>query len=988
MRQASTNAYVAIVLLLALGVTAAIGAPAPKYEWQFDKRSVTGNQVKASLGGLDGTLSQTAVLSADPAYLSLSGDDYVTAVPKGARVNLPESAITVEAWVALRETQRWGGYVGYVQDNGSFEKGWVLGNYEDRFSFALSSEGADDGDGTLTYLKADRPVELYKWAHLVGTYDGKELKVYVNGRLAATSTAQSGPISYSDAQLVIGAYKDDDESFAMDGGIARVRIYDAALTPEQVGTRFERTRGAFAKAPQIPVVAQLLEPVLIDGPWATFEDQNAATIHWSTEEPMPSILEIAESGRPSRRLGSSRETRDHAVRVSGLRRNTVYTYTMWVRTPNGEETTEEFLLDTQFDYTMPPVQRGRHPYPKDRLSARYAGAAAHILRESGIDRGYCIDYGCGDGRLAYAIARRSKLQVVGVSTDADAVKRGRARLLATGDYGTRVTLRHVESLDDLPFPDLCANLIVSGEALSTGTLPGTASEVFAKLRPQGGKAFLGTLVAFDAPLTRDDFDAWARASVPENPEGTPADGLPETPGLDLARDVRIQQSAEGLWAVLQRSRPLPGAGNWTHAYGDAGQSANSHDERVYGKAGETLEVQWFGLPGPNAMVDRLARKQGPLSTAGRLFTLGNDRIIAQDAYNGTIIWSVELPGLLRNNIPRNTGNACANDASVFVAMRDRCWQFDAAGGERRFSYDVDEGRPGAESFWAYVATAGDLLFGSAVRRGNFETEYRAPKYWFDGKSGRDTQNVCGENLFANKIDDGRRVWTYTGGLIINSTISMGNGRMYFLESRSQAALESPLRRLGAELWSDVWLVCLDAATGGKRWEQKYEHPTAPIVVYLVYDHEQVGVVSSHDGAYDVRTWDASQGKALWQATDKWRSDNHGHHIQHPVIAQGKMFQEPHVYDWKTGEKLDIAFPGRSKCGTVTAAANALHYRDFNDEVWDLNAGTQSEFSKLRSGCWIGMISGSGLLMSPESAGGCGCRWPIYTSLTYRAKDDY
>jgi len=95
-----------------------------------------------------------------------------------------------------------------------------------------------------------------------------------------------------------------------------------------------------------------------------------------------------------------------------------------------------------------------------------------------------------------------------------------------------------------------------------------------------------------------------------------------------------------------------------------------------------------------------------------------------------------------------------------------------------------------------------------------------------------------------------------------------------------------------------------------------------------------------------------------------------------------------VYEWETGEPVDVVFPGRNKCGTISAAANLLHYRDYNDEVWDLGSNTQSEFNRLRSNCWIGMISGSGLLMSPESGGGCSCNWPVYTSLTYRTKDDY
>jgi len=388
------------------------------------------------------------------------------------------------------------------------------------------------------------------------------------------------------------------------------------------------------------------------------------------------------------------------------------------------------------------------------------------------------------------------------------------------------------------------------------------------------------------------------------------------------------------------------------------------------------------------MVDRLARKQGPLSTAGRLFTLGNDRIIAQDAYNGTILWSVELPGLLRNNIPRNTGNACANDEQLFVAMRDHCWRLSTATGEREFSYPVTDGPTEEEMSWGYVACTGGVLVGSAVRRGNFETEYKAPRYWFDGKTGRDVLNVCSENLFACAIDDGTRLWTYSGGLVINPTISMSGGRLYFLESRSHEAREATWRQLGPELWSDVRLVALDVRTGAVVWSRPFVHPQAPIVIYLVCSPERVAVVSSLEGQYRTRTFATRDGAEGWQAQDPWRSDNHGHHIQHPVLTMGRLFQEPYVYDWETGQKLAVTFPGRSKCATMTGAATVLHYRDYNDEVWDLCTDTQSEFNLLRSGCWIGMISGGGLLMTPESAGGCSCRWPIYTSLTYRTKDDY
>ena len=715
------------------------------------------------------------------------------------------------------------------------------------------------------------------------------------------------------------------------------------------------------------------DPIIIDGPYVTFEDQSKAVVRWSTKEAVPSILEWAEAGQQPTALGDARPKRSHAVEIDSLRRNAKYTYRIRLDSEDDGLATDEYTLDTQFDYSIPALPEGESPFPPDSLTAAYARAAEHILRESGIDRGYCLDYGCGEGRLAYELARRSKLQVVGVSTDRQAIESGRRRLIAAGVYGPRLTLRHVDSLSRLPFPDLCANLIVSGKLIAQRRLRGNVEEVTRKLRPLGGQAHLGVPPSAASPPIERRLRQWLGSSAPE----------PGTASTALLADRRA-----GIWAVVRRPEPLPGAGEWTHAYGTAGQTANSNDQLVHGRAGETLEVQWFGLPGPNAMMDRQVRMQGPISAAGRILTQGHDRIIAQDAYNGTILWSMEIPHLRRTNIPRNTGNASVSGDRVFVAVRDRCWRLDAATGDRGMSYHVADSEDDTRHDWGYVATEGDRLFGSAVRRGNMDTGFIGPQFWFDHKSGPDTHNVCSDNLFADRIRDGTRLWTYSNGLIINPTISLGGGRLYFLESRSAEAIDSPSRKLGAELWGDAWLVALDARTGQPVWEKPSRLDSQPIVVYLLYHDGQVAVVSSSGGEYHIRALAAADGADLWQAKHQWRSDNHGHHIQHPVIAQGRMFLEPAVYDWKSGEKIDLAFPGRSKCGTITGAANLLHYRDYNDEVWDLNSNTQSEFSRLRSNCWMGMISGNGLLMSPESGGGCSCQWPIYTSLTYRAKDDY
>ncbi len=949
-------------VLLALSVTSrARGAPDPVHEWVLDARAVSERDLAPSVGDLAGRLDAAPVLGSNPPHVDFGGANRLEVLPKGVLSALPRSAITIEAWAALRTTSDWGAVVGHLQDNGGFEKGWALGNRGRRFTFGLSTAGADDGDGLMTYLDAETPFRLRRWHHVVGAYDGAEMRLYVDAALAATSDAQSGPIAQADSWLAIGAYQDDNELYLLDGAVHSVRLYDRALSDAEVRERYEAGRGLFENAPPLPNPPKSLPPLLIDGPWAAFADQDSATIRWSTDEAAPTVLEFG-LGDSLERIADPALTREHAVTVPGLARDTEYAYRVLMPGPNGELATPTYPLDTEFDYTAPRLpDAGPHP-PEDAEADLWAGAAQAILERTGVTGGYCIDLGCGDGRLGLEIARRSDLRVVGVSTDRAAVARGRNALREAGLYGTRVTLRCVESLSSLPFPDYTANLVVSSELLRGEGLPAEPSLLERLLRPQGGQAMLGVSGRASADA-REELGAWMGGKADVVEEGGVA------------------------WARMTRGEPLPGAGEWTHAYGDAGQTANSHDELLRGEAGKTIEVQWFGLPGPNALVDRLARKIGPLSTAGRVFTFGNDRIIAQDAYNGSILWSVEIPGMLRNNIPRDSGNAAATEERLYLAVRDHCWAFNTATGARVASYDVRPDRADESCDWGLVAAVDGRLYGTSVARGGIHTEFRGPRYWWDGKSGEDILNVCADDLFALDPDTGERLWTYEG-LILGSTIVIGDGRVCFLESRAPEALESPDRRLGDELWTDAWIVSLDAGAGRKLWEKPLGRSVTPIVTYTVLRDGQLALVRSFDGGYHVAAYAAEDGAERWTAEHAWKSDNHGHHIQHPVLADGRFFLEPRVYDWVTGAPIDVEFPGRSKCGTMTAAEFLLHYRDYNSEVWDLETNTITEFNRLRTNCWLGLISGGGLLMATESGAGCSCNWPIYTSLTYRTKDDY
>ena len=70
------------------------------------------------------------------------------------------------------------------------------------------------------------------WYHVAGTYDGSELKIYINGGIGAT-TAHIGAIDVSTGNLTIGINSEENDRL-YNGSIDEVRIYNRALTEGEI----------------------------------------------------------------------------------------------------------------------------------------------------------------------------------------------------------------------------------------------------------------------------------------------------------------------------------------------------------------------------------------------------------------------------------------------------------------------------------------------------------------------------------------------------------------------------------------------------------------------------------------------------------------------------------------------------------------------------------------------------------------------------------
>jgi len=714
-----------------------------------------------------------------------------------------------------------------------------------------------------------------------------------------------------------------------------------------------------------PLVRDL---ILKSGPTVEYLDSHTAELTWETEQDVPTVLELALQGEV-RKLADSTPKRKHKMQLTDLKRNRIYRYTVRNSTDPAAGQASTFELDTEFNSALPARTKAENPFASDPQQALFAAAAEQILAKCGVRSGICLVLGTAKGQLPYELAVRSQLRIIALTTDEDQAAAARKAILPTGRYGSQIAIHKVDRLDTLPIPGIFANLVVSEQALTADAVGSSATEIFRVLRPQGGVALLGQPSAANTKLTAAALTEFWK----------PASAKPQ-----------IEADSAGIWAKVVRGE-LPGAGQWTHQYGRADNSAYG-GEKLGGSAntGEFM-TQWVGRPGPGFQPDRSGRMPGPLAAKGRLFAQGLDRIMAMDSYNGSILWSREIPGMIRMNVPRDTSNWCTDGDFVYLAVRGECWQINAGNGQIVQKYQA---RPGHKQEWKYdwsfVGSEGPLLLGTAVKQGTAYTDFWGGSNWYDAPQGPETFKVCSDNLFAVDKKTGEKKWEYAEGLILNPSITVGPKAIYFVECRHPQMVALETRRIGnPELWQQQFMVALETATGRKLWERALDTQDGITVFYQAYGDGKLVVVSSAPKAYHIYAFSAENGSPIWDHKFDWPggAGDHGKAMSRPAIVGKKLFVRPMAFDLDTGKVLPQTIPGGG-CGTYACAADSLLFRSGHVTMWDANSGDISNWQRLRPGCWLSTIPADGLILSPEAGGGCSCGQWLETSIAFVPRSYY
>jgi len=207
--------------------------------WNLDEGK--GDEVKDSSGNnLTGKAFNIKWVEGKEGYgLEFNRDGYVDC-GKNDILNITD-AITVEVWIKPYE---WlpGEYYGIVGKfpEGTY-KGWELyyAGWNNQLTFRVNIN-----DRVQDVYSS--PPTLQNWHHIVVTYDGKEIKLFVDGICKASKPAQ-GKIATNDRKLIIGRLYDSNPKWGFKGIIDEVKIYNYALSGGEIAYSYISKGGELKK---------------------------------------------------------------------------------------------------------------------------------------------------------------------------------------------------------------------------------------------------------------------------------------------------------------------------------------------------------------------------------------------------------------------------------------------------------------------------------------------------------------------------------------------------------------------------------------------------------------------------------------------------------------------------------------------------------------------------------------------------------------------
>jgi len=283
--------------------------------------------------------------------LDLTGSEYLSLASslEDAKKLLPTRAMTITAWVRLDDLPERGAIVGFQSKVRSNRDGWVLGYTRDSFVFSLAA-GDKTAAPPATFLTARTPIQKERWYYVAATYDGQQMRLYVNGELEAESSAQAGDIRYPESGLyLVGGAASRAPHDLFEGGLYELKSYARDLSADEIRAVAKKNENLIAWAPTPETDLMFLVK-----PYLQFATPDSITVMCETSRPTKMKVEYAEL-RPLEQAAETPAAQQISeVTLTGLKPGTRYFYRVTCTDESGQQLRgQQYSFQTVTSETTP-----------------------------------------------------------------------------------------------------------------------------------------------------------------------------------------------------------------------------------------------------------------------------------------------------------------------------------------------------------------------------------------------------------------------------------------------------------------------------------------------------------------------------------------------------------------------------------------------------------------------------------------------------------
>jgi acid phosphatase type 7 len=308
--------------------------------------------------------------------------------PTDAKYNLlntgqiPTENFSIELWMLNHVNQPVGTVVGPLDSVSGLMQGWFAGSYDRTFYFGVN--GMSDGSD-MDVLSIEKRRGFHGWLyHLVGTYDGKHMVLYLNGEKVAESETQQGAVRFSDeTSFNAFAFMKNERYMRLGDLVKNVWLYDGVLSNDEIKERFE-----YVSSTALDGRYLYTKPHFTVGPILQMMKKDQVTLLWETDRPMKAKVQYGRTSGMIKSVDINSANRLQELTLTNLHASTPYFYrvvaidddneidsgmlTFQTEVNEGEAVTFAVIADTE-----------ARPHISDRIAKQIWGQRPHFLLING-----------------------------------------------------------------------------------------------------------------------------------------------------------------------------------------------------------------------------------------------------------------------------------------------------------------------------------------------------------------------------------------------------------------------------------------------------------------------------------------------------------------------------------------------------------------------------------------------------------------------------